>query len=132
MGKQFPTYTVCHYQIFNPSPNRTLYLNIYRETNLTDIGVYYERSEVNQQEIFDNVQLAEHGELAQNVTQEEMEAARQDGKIQTKWTQVSQRGSSAEGSESRYETLEILYPTASSFYQEVQAPDVAHPAGGKS
>lgn len=89
MGKQFPTYTVCHYQIFNPSPNRTLYLNIYRETNLTDIGVYYERSEINQQEIFDNLQLAENEEFPQNVTQEDMEAARLDGKIQTKWTQVS-------------------------------------------
>jgi len=62
LGKQFPTYTVCHYQVFNPSPNRTLYLNIYRETNLTDIGVYFERSEVNQQEIADNLQLAENEE----------------------------------------------------------------------
>jgi len=44
---------------------------------------------------------------------------------------VNQRATATEGSESRYETLEILYPTASSFYQEVQAPDVAHLSGGK-
>ena len=81
MGKQFPTYTVCHYQIFNPSPNRTLYLNIYRETNLTDIGVYYERPEVNQEEVFDNLQLTENDEFPQNITHDEMEAARLDGKV---------------------------------------------------
>lgn len=55
-----------------------------------------------------------------------METNRMDGKISTKWSVVTQRGISIESSESRYETLEILYPTASSFYQEVATPEVVH------
>ena len=32
---------VCQYQIYNPYPNQTLYLSLYRYTNATQVGLYY-------------------------------------------------------------------------------------------
>ena len=36
---------MCMYEIINPYPTHTLYLNVYRLTNNSDIGVFYEDSE---------------------------------------------------------------------------------------
>ena len=60
-----------------------------------------------------------------------METVRYEGKISTKWSAVTQRGQSMDSAGSRYETLDILYPDASSFYQEVQGPETVHLPGGK-
>ena len=43
---KFTKYSMCMYEIINPWPTHTLYLNIYRQTNNTDIGIYFEKSEV--------------------------------------------------------------------------------------
>ena len=60
-----------------------------------------------------------------------METVRSEGKISVKWSAVAQRGQSIESAASRYETLDILYPDASSFYQEVQGPETVYLPGGK-
>ena len=41
----FKKYSACVYEIFNPHPTHTLYLNLYRKTNNSDIGIYYQKSE---------------------------------------------------------------------------------------
>mmetsp|Transcript_14850 Transcript_14850/g.25276 ORF Transcript_14850/g.25276 Transcript_14850/m.25276 type:complete len:234 (+) Transcript_14850:12-713(+) len=38
----------CAYEIYNPFPNQTLYLSIYRFTNATQLGLYYLKSDSNQ------------------------------------------------------------------------------------
>ena len=60
-----------------------------------------------------------------------METVRQEGKISLKWSAVTQRGQSIDSAPSRYETLDILYPDASSFYQEVQGTETVNLPGGK-
>ena len=37
----FKKYSTCVYEIYNPYPTHTLYLNLYRKTNNSDIGIYY-------------------------------------------------------------------------------------------
>lgn len=37
----FTEYSHCVYEIFNPFPNQTLFLNIYRQTNDSDIGIFF-------------------------------------------------------------------------------------------
>ena len=32
------------YEVFNPYPEHTLYINVYRQTNNSDIGIYFEKS----------------------------------------------------------------------------------------
>jgi len=41
----FGKYSMCMYEIYNPYPSHTLYLNVYRLTNNSDIGVYFKNSE---------------------------------------------------------------------------------------
>jgi hypothetical protein len=43
-GAQFSKYSMCMYEIFNPYPDHTLYINVYRQTNNSDIGIYFEKS----------------------------------------------------------------------------------------
>ena len=94
--------------------------------------MYYERQDLNYHEIMDNLQQSESDDIfAQNITKEEMEQVRQDGKISARWSAVTSRGQSVDTADSRYETLEILYPDASSFYQEVQGPEVISTSGSK-
>ena len=40
----FGKYSVCMYEIYNPLPDHTVYLNVYRMTNNSDIGIFYEDS----------------------------------------------------------------------------------------
>lgn len=40
----FSKYSMCMYEIYNPHPTHTLYLNVYRQTNNSEIGVYYEKA----------------------------------------------------------------------------------------
>ena len=40
----FSKYSMCMYEVFNPYPGHTMYLNVYRKTNHSDIGVYYQES----------------------------------------------------------------------------------------
>ena len=42
-GGQFTKYSVCVYEIYNPYPQHTLYLNLYRLTNNSDVGIYYQK-----------------------------------------------------------------------------------------
>ena len=44
VGAQFSKYSMCMYEIFNPYPEHTLYINVYRQTNNSDIGIYFEKS----------------------------------------------------------------------------------------
>ena len=37
---------MCMYEIFNPYPTHPLYVNIYRRSNNSDIGIYFQRSKV--------------------------------------------------------------------------------------
>lgn len=41
----FRKYSMCMYEIFNPYPTHTLYVNLYRQTNNSDIGIYFEESQ---------------------------------------------------------------------------------------
>jgi len=41
----FSKYSMCMYEITNPHPDHTLYLNLYRLTNNSDIGIYFKSSE---------------------------------------------------------------------------------------
>ena len=38
----FSKYSMCMYEIFNPYPDHTLYVNVYRQTNHADVGMYFE------------------------------------------------------------------------------------------
>ena len=40
----FSKYSMCMYEIINPHPKHTLYVNLYRQTNNSDIGIYFEES----------------------------------------------------------------------------------------
>jgi len=40
----FGKFSVCMYEIYNPYPDHTVYLNVYRMTNNSDIGIFYEDS----------------------------------------------------------------------------------------
>lgn len=40
----FSKYSMCMYEIYNPYPQHTLYVNLYRQTNNSDIGIYFEES----------------------------------------------------------------------------------------
>ncbi len=35
---------MCTYEVYNSRPAHTLYLNVYRKTNNSDIGIYYQKS----------------------------------------------------------------------------------------
>ena len=37
---------MCMYEIYNPRPGNTLYVNLYRLTNNSDIGIYFKDPEV--------------------------------------------------------------------------------------
>lgn len=38
----FSKYSMCMYEIFNPFPDHTMYVNVYRQTNHADVGMYFE------------------------------------------------------------------------------------------
>ena len=40
----FSKYSMCMYEVYNPYPKHTLYVNLYRQTNNSDIGIYFEES----------------------------------------------------------------------------------------
>jgi hypothetical protein len=40
----FTKYSMCMYEVTNPYPGHTLYLNVYRLTNNSDVGIYYQKS----------------------------------------------------------------------------------------
>lgn len=35
------SFSVCHYQVFNPNPRRAIILNVHTGSSMVDIGVYY-------------------------------------------------------------------------------------------
>lgn len=43
--ESFGKYSLCMYEIYNPNPTHSIYLNIYRLTNNSDIGIFYEDAE---------------------------------------------------------------------------------------
>ena len=38
---QYGPYSLCVYEVYNPYPNQTLYLNVYRQTNYLHLGVEF-------------------------------------------------------------------------------------------
>lgn len=38
---QYGQYSLCVYEVYNPYPNQTLYLNVYRQTNYLHLGVEF-------------------------------------------------------------------------------------------
>lgn len=116
-GGYFTKYSVCVYEVYNPYPQHTLYLNLYRLTNNSDIGIYYQKGKD-----MDSAS-AKREKLLPKGTKEAIKDY-----IPGEWTNVTKIQESEE-SKNIFNTFKIQYPARGDFYfdmskhmQEVGAP----------